>query len=314
MHLSHSNAGRNKSRSPTPPASPFPCSPRPSNFFPPSHYAAAAGIAYPIRPPTSHDSMIVDPDDTHSKRDSFVPISYPSQSLSSDSSFEFKAVSLPQYATPPPTRKSKQLGNIPHLETLLIPSLRDTIDRMTRPPSLINSPGSAHLDLPTRGLGRSSSPSFSSATSAAPSFSSTSSGASASSYSSSSFSRHRYPSDSTSVPVPSGSSSRPPPPLTLLTSTSPSNTSSHQSAPTTPTQKSKPKAKPALKSALRPPTPKVIVESMNSPSSLRSAKSVTSSETRSSNSTGKSFTCSPDAVKVCCTHHFAYLYFNDGLS
>jgi hypothetical protein len=299
MHLSHSNSGRNKSRSPAPPNSPFPSSSRPSNFFPPSHYAAAAGIPYPTRPPTSQDAMISEPSD--GKRDSFVPISYPSQSLSSDSSFEFKATSLPQYSTSPSTPKSKRLGNIPHLETLLIPSLRDTIDRMTRPPSLINSPGSAHLDLPTRGVGRSSSPSFSSATSAAPSFSSTSSAGSALSYSSPSFSRHRYPPQSPSAPVPSGGSSRPPPPLTFLSSTSPPNTGSYQSAPTTPTQKPKAKPKPALKSALRPPTPKVIIESTNSP--LRTTKSVTASGTGSTNNT-KTFAFTSDVAKVYCIPYF----------
>jgi hypothetical protein len=129
---------RNTGRSPVPPW-------RPSTFLPPSHYAAAAADPY-----------------------------------SSDSSFEFKshfnAATSPVLSSAPTTpiaahqaRQSiSQLGDI---EAQLLPSLRDTIHRMTRPPSsLITNPSSStHLDIPTIPLGRSTSPAFSSTTSSAPS-------------------------------------------------------------------------------------------------------------------------------------------------
>jgi hypothetical protein len=129
---------RNTGRSPVPPW-------RPSTFLPPSHYAAAAAA---------------DP-------------------YSSDSSFEFKShfnaptspvlPSAPTTPTAAPQARQSisQLGDI---EAQLLPSLRDTIHRMTRPPSSLptNPSSSTHLDIPTMPLGRSTSPSFSSTPSSAP--------------------------------------------------------------------------------------------------------------------------------------------------
>ncbi|KAJ7577970.1 hypothetical protein C8J56DRAFT_1060654 [Mycena floridula] len=91
-------------------------SPRP--FLPPSHYAAAGGFTIPSTPKSPEPR-------NEQARNSFMPISY-----NSNSSFEFPA---PDSASRP--KRQSQIGNLPLVETQLLPSLRDTIDRMTRPPS-----------------------------------------------------------------------------------------------------------------------------------------------------------------------------------
>lgn len=137
-------------------------SPRP--FLPPSHYAAAA--AYGVRSSThkeynnahelkhimgsSSDSIAEVQESYHN---TFMPVSYPSDSeATSNSSFEFKSTFNSRYSSSSEQKRSSSsrsgssgkfqshITGLPELEAHLLPSLRDTIDRMTRPPSRVGSP------------------------------------------------------------------------------------------------------------------------------------------------------------------------------
>src|ERR1700722_859828 len=118
---------RSKPRSPVPPSRIS--SSRP--FFPPSHYAAAAGLPYNsgLRPSTNAK---------HS--DLNYPLHQQPRPSASNSSSENKVfTSAGNNSTSAPSSTSRQkrqsdLGSIPLLETHLLPSLKDTIDRMTKPP------------------------------------------------------------------------------------------------------------------------------------------------------------------------------------
>lgn len=261
------NNSRNNSRSPVPP--PGFSAPRP--FLPPSHYAAAGGLDYFTRtaPQTSNSQPESIPPQTPAiykhttdskkhNRNSLVPISYPSES---DASFEFVPAEDPVSNTLSSNRSSydirgkrqSHMQSVPLLETQLLPSLRDTIDRMTRPPSqcLYNPPlsGPAHPALQNQ-RGRSPSPSASSVTSTA-------------TYTSVPAPSSLHPKSAPSTPRPS--------PMTRQGAMIPTESSS-----------SKTKPKSALKSALRAPTPKsssVKSTGTDSPSfspgaSLRSVRSI----------------------------------------
>ncbi|KAJ6516790.1 hypothetical protein C8R47DRAFT_405047 [Mycena vitilis] len=132
-------SARSKSRSPIPP------SPRPPTFLPPSHYAEAGGLS--PRPPARNDSLTTSSESSHSQRQSesrrdsaFMPIS-----SNSDSSFEFGETQKPKpleskrfsIGTKASSRSQREshMTNLPLVEAQLLPSLRDTINRMTRPPS-----------------------------------------------------------------------------------------------------------------------------------------------------------------------------------
>lgn len=84
-----------KSRSPAPLRTPT----TPSQFFPPSYFAAAAGVAYPLN------------------RDDVHP-------FSSNASYE-------------PARRKSRHGDLGLMESSLLPTLSDTVERMTRPPSQV---------------------------------------------------------------------------------------------------------------------------------------------------------------------------------
>ncbi|KAJ7086436.1 hypothetical protein B0H15DRAFT_931459, partial [Mycena belliarum] len=159
MPLARANtSSRNKSRSPLPP------SPRPPNFLPPSHYAEAGGITprQPYRQPTTHEPSSSSSDShpqyqtqLESRRNSaFMPIS-----SNSDSSFEFAAKPTEKESkrfsmhsgggskggvssSSPHSRRESHMTNLPLVEAQLLPSLRDTIDRMTRVPSKMLTPTS----------------------------------------------------------------------------------------------------------------------------------------------------------------------------
>ncbi|KAJ6510578.1 hypothetical protein C8R45DRAFT_1207478 [Mycena sanguinolenta] len=144
MPLARANtSARSKSRSP------LPQSPRPPTFLPPSHYAEAGGLS--PRPLARNDSLTSSPDSHsqhHAKLESrrssvFMPIS-----STSDSSFEFcpkpKPVENKRFsissvgsksASKNAAKRESHMTNLPFVEAQLLPSLRDTIDRMTRPPS-----------------------------------------------------------------------------------------------------------------------------------------------------------------------------------
>ncbi|KAJ7485151.1 hypothetical protein B0H11DRAFT_2018302 [Mycena galericulata] len=146
-------SARSTSRSPLPP------SPRPPNFLPPSHYAEAGGIT--PRQPARNDSLASS--DSHyqipleTRRNStYMPIS-----SNSDSSFEFGSKSKPvehkrfsisgasksgggkAVGSSSRSKCESHMTNLPLVEAQLLPSLRDTIDRMTRPPSRILAPSSS---------------------------------------------------------------------------------------------------------------------------------------------------------------------------
>jgi hypothetical protein len=144
MTLRRSSTAQNKARPITPSSLHVPTSP--TGFLPPSHYAAAAGLAYtpPHRSGRGRDTY----------KDGYREIQPPnhpsfsfsssqvqaSQSSSSDSSFEFKPAGDIRYSESTsshhtPSKRQSQLGNLPLLEAQLLPSLRDTIGRMTTPPS-----------------------------------------------------------------------------------------------------------------------------------------------------------------------------------
>lgn len=296
MPIARSNTGRNHSRSPIPPSDRNHAHTRP--FLPPSHYAAAAGISYTnsiqsssrsepsefseATPSIMSKDSSVDPQEYHS---AFMPVSYPPESgaTESDSSFEFRASSGSRYSasggdkpsssskTPVRSKRQSHIAGLPQLETHLLPSLRDTIDRMTRTPSNAGSSssasGSAHLEIPKPSEVVLST-SLSSPSSPQPS--------------------HPVHTDSfpTSSRLPEPSSSR------------------AQSRSTTPmdpsTPRSKTPVKSALKSALRAPTPKLFsnpssgAEAMgSSPSGGVSLKSVRSILSRKTSSASLSETPTP---------------------
>jgi hypothetical protein len=167
MSLARSNTSRSKSRSPAPHFK-HTTSPRP--FLPPSHYAAAAGLSYSTRSTRSDSGNSSDLDASFASKDSqedspyhissFVPVSYPTELEStSDSSFEFDASSSRHGHKSSSSRRSSvrskrqsHITGLPLLEAQLLPSLRDTIDRMTRSPaSATSSPsvaGATRLDNP----------------------------------------------------------------------------------------------------------------------------------------------------------------------
>ncbi|KAI0643265.1 hypothetical protein C8Q79DRAFT_168414 [Trametes meyenii] len=138
MHFGRSHA-RSKSRSPAPGSvgsfSPALTS-RPPAFLPPSHYAAAAGIPYPGDIQGNLNQDYTTPVYYHSTNS---PVSYstrPERDVSYSQTGETSTHlggSANQTSKLTNKRKS-QLGDIPLLETQLLPSLRDTVDRMTQLP------------------------------------------------------------------------------------------------------------------------------------------------------------------------------------
>ncbi len=118
----------------------FPGNSRAPTFQPPSFYAAAAGISYqssaavtsPSQAPPSTYQTAPHADDSDSAKEH------------ASSSRRRRSVSLSRALLPGGNRQEKdkakhqndrsQMAEIPFLETSLLPSLRDTIDKMTHPP------------------------------------------------------------------------------------------------------------------------------------------------------------------------------------
>jgi hypothetical protein len=147
---------KNSSRSPgagISSASYFQSSSTPKGFHPPSYYAAAAGLTHPhpddyksadteVRRTTTADRSLADPDD------SFVPPPLPTAQLPTSSSasstepslvsrmsFLNKRLSKANGMTGKSSKRKSQLADLPLVEAQLVPSLRDTVDRMTNSPS-----------------------------------------------------------------------------------------------------------------------------------------------------------------------------------
>ena len=154
-----SRAGtRSKSRSPAPPQTqiaPAPPSRRPT-FLPPSHYAAAAGLPYTARNASDQDDTNL----TASRPVVYMPVSYPSESGSEESTVESplatklrpsllsRKSSLTSISSKKPVRRKSQMGLIEDLESELLPSLRDTIGRMTQSPQSQNPPSNVSSEPP----------------------------------------------------------------------------------------------------------------------------------------------------------------------
>ncbi|KAG6849120.1 hypothetical protein H0H93_011181, partial [Arthromyces matolae] len=129
------------------PRSPLPGRP----FLPPSHYAAAAGIVY--------DKNKRRVDDANSKFKRAFIDTYPRhpEESESQSSFEFKPkmsvedrsrVSSQTAGRGRRTRRESLLDDIPQLEANLLPSLRDTIGRMTKSPAQHDPSNASYLRIP----------------------------------------------------------------------------------------------------------------------------------------------------------------------
>lgn len=143
------------SRSPGPSKSPLSPAQTPT-FQPPSFYAAAANMPYPLNTPLPY------------RREEYkspnIPITYPTQTMVNGNEYggdmdptgnhhdqnlqgprkrassisRSLARAIPRSGRPEReeesnTNRKSQLNDIPLLETQLLPSLRDTIDRMTHP-------------------------------------------------------------------------------------------------------------------------------------------------------------------------------------
>ncbi|KAK0452990.1 uncharacterized protein EV420DRAFT_1557910 [Desarmillaria tabescens] len=247
MPLSRSNT---RAQSP----SCYPPSPRPPNFLPPSHYAAAGGFSFLSRhaqQSSTESDGVYRPVEAPSSPDIYMPVSQPD----SDSSFEFQPRSDKRFTMMSSKNKfnkrESQMVNLPLVETQLLPSLRDTIDKMTRPPSRAatshTTPSPAQLSVKSFHVDRMLSPSI------------------------------------------TPSSPRSPRPVTP-----------QPPCPEPIEEPMTPKAKPALKSALRAPTPKLFppktpdnAES-SSPGSFTGAsalRSVRSLLRRKSSTTSSTTTC-----------------------
>ena len=147
---------KNSSRSPgvgISSASYFQSSSTPKGFHPPAYYAAAAGLTHPhpdddksadteVRHTTTADRSLTDPDNafvhapmptaqlpTSSSASSTEP------SLVSRMSFLNKRLSKANGMTGKSSKRKGQLADLPLVEAQLVPSLRDTVDRMTNSPS-----------------------------------------------------------------------------------------------------------------------------------------------------------------------------------
>ena len=134
-------------------ASYFQSTSTPKGFHPPSYYAAAAGMTHPnpdndksveaeIRRTTTVDRSLADPDDP------FVPAPMPPAQLPTSSSasstepslvsrmsFLNKRLSKANGMNNKSSKRKGQFADLPLVEAQLVPSLRDTIDRMTNSPS-----------------------------------------------------------------------------------------------------------------------------------------------------------------------------------
>jgi hypothetical protein len=140
MSLTRSSTSRSKSRSPAlSSTSPSQAVYSPQSFLTPSRYAAAATMPY-ASPSRSANAPQNNSPTSPAYKCSSPPSSSQTESSLSDSSFEFKPAGDFRYRVLDPGQQSllakrSQLGNLSRLEAQLLPSLRDTIDRMTRPPS-----------------------------------------------------------------------------------------------------------------------------------------------------------------------------------
>ncbi|KAF5347174.1 hypothetical protein D9758_011052 [Tetrapyrgos nigripes] len=142
MPLSRSNTtSRSRSRSPAPTTPILSSTQSPRPFLPPSHYAAAGGIPLPDRNKSSERvNRSMSMSNGFSCQDGYSPSSFLAPELDSldgrtptDSPVPLETARSPSVSSM--KRRQSQYSNLPLVEAQLLPSLRDTIDRMTRTPS-----------------------------------------------------------------------------------------------------------------------------------------------------------------------------------
>lgn len=126
--MSHPWPRRHASRSPAP--NPTPTSPA-HRFLPPSHYAAAAGVPYSPNRSRAHETRPPQPYTSNTP-----PLPSQSSLASASDSHSFHADHPPNYRS----KRRSQVGDLGLMEAHLLPSLKDTIDRMTRPASQLGMP------------------------------------------------------------------------------------------------------------------------------------------------------------------------------
>ena len=115
---------RTKPRSPAPLRTPT----TPSQYFPPSYFAAAAGVPYP----PGRD------DDGTAFRTPLTPRQQEPSPFSSNAPYECVLQTSSQ------ARRRSRLGDLDLMEPHLLPTLSDTVERMTRPPSQVITSSPCH--------------------------------------------------------------------------------------------------------------------------------------------------------------------------
>lgn len=158
---------RNKSRSPAPNAVEFISASRTPVFLPPAHYAAAAGLDYGAIKHARGDGNSLRPTEdlgqptAYADPNSASRLRYPAQTGQDDaaarvntgsglnrvSRFITRSPSLGKASAARQAEKANEkektanaancIADLPFVELQLIPTLRDTIDRMTHPPTPI---------------------------------------------------------------------------------------------------------------------------------------------------------------------------------
>ncbi|TFY57563.1 hypothetical protein EVJ58_g6946, partial [Rhodofomes roseus] len=161
---------RNKTKSPAPNAAQFTAASRTPVFLPPSHYAAAAGLDYETIARSRADD--ISPGQPQQPGDSAFqpsfnpssPLAYPTQTEVAESQTRAspalhhsgfnrvsrfiarspslgkaaaarRATKAEEKAKVEATQRSSRMVDLPLVELQLIPTLRDTIDKMTHPPT-----------------------------------------------------------------------------------------------------------------------------------------------------------------------------------
>ncbi|EIN12628.1 hypothetical protein PUNSTDRAFT_130885 [Punctularia strigosozonata HHB-11173 SS5] len=153
------NISRSKSRSPAPPPSPFSNASNKPAFHPPSYYAAAASVQYPLAKGFSDAGLRALDSLLHS------PAASPRTEIRSPQAYEDQPSRSPRpwaraaddalsinsqqsFDTGTPSRADKRKSKVDLLETNLLPSLNDTIGRMTQssiPRAAPHGHGSPHI-------------------------------------------------------------------------------------------------------------------------------------------------------------------------
>lgn len=125
----------------------------PRGFQPPSYYARAAGIGNSSSQHSTKDHPVDATEPTvNTYQSGFVPVSYPTGSYTSDSSLDQKIYGEKRFAVLCRRKSSSvsrssstssrrgRITGLPQLEREILPSLKDTVERMTRTPPLGISP------------------------------------------------------------------------------------------------------------------------------------------------------------------------------